>query len=133
MNHKSLSIRCAALLLLLLGVSGCRGAPQAAPVDPALARQTLVRVLESWREGRSVRHWKQQTPPVVIQDADWQAGRSLSDFELLESGRAQDANLRCPVRLVLRDEQGRERQQQVVYLVGTDPVLTVFRDPFASL
>ena len=39
-----------------------------------------------------------------------------------------NANLRCPVKLSLRDLQGRPVTRRVTYMVGTDPQITVFRE-----
>ena len=47
---------------------------------------------------------------------------------MLEPGRDDDANLRIPVRLVVREPDGREAEKQVKYVVGTDPTITVFRE-----
>ncbi len=66
----------------------------------------------------------------MIQDRDWETGSTLVAFEVRGAGKAEDANLLCDVRLKLRGAGGREVEKDVTYIVGTDPVLTVFRKVF---
>ena len=113
---------------MLLLVAGCATRETAAAVDPARARQTLVRVLDGWKDGRKIESFRAETPEVVVQDMDWKRGCALVDYEMLGEGQAVDANLNCDVRLTIRDPQGKESDKTVRYIVGTDPVLTVFRE-----
>lgn len=119
----------AAVLFLILTVCGCGGgySPEANRVDPEQARDMLESVLISWQLGDTPQFWRQQDPQVVIQDVDWSAGKKLEEFELLDEGKAIDANLHCRVRLKLVDPQQGELEQTVTYLVTTSPNLTVFR------
>lgn len=107
---------------------GCGGRVTVDPVNPAQARETLQKVLQSWQQGESPGDWRQKSPPVVVQDPDWSAGLKLKNYELVGTGKPLDANLYCEVKLTLTDPQKGERQKSVTYVVGTDPVLTVFRD-----
>ncbi len=119
--------------IILLGTMVCVALPgcmtrRAHPVDAARARQTLQNVLESWQRGDSPSQWRKLSPAVVIQDVDWQAGRLLESFTLVGNGTARDANLYCQVKLTFADESTGPQEKMVMYVVGTDPVLTVFRD-----
>ena len=67
---------------------------------------------------------------MVVQDRDWQQGVELVDYEIAGPGDAQDANLICDVQLTLRGSDGTSTEKTVTYIVGTDPVLTVFRKVF---
>jgi len=107
--------------------AGCGGKPAHA-VNPDTARQTLRAALDAWKAGEKPDDLKQHSPPVVVQDFDWQGGARLVDYQVLGDGDCMDANLRCPVRLTLRDARGQAAQKEVVYLVGTSPQLTVFRE-----
>ena len=119
----------ASLWLLLTVCAGCGPALQTAnPVDPDRARETLHSILESWQRGETPESWKQRSPEVVVQDRDWSMGATLKEFTIIGRGEARDANLYCPVKLVLDERQGGPQQRTVTYVVGTDPVLTVFRD-----
>lgn len=110
-------------------VLGCSGeGRRAAPVDPPRAREALRTVLESWKKGATPDTLKAGTPPIVVQDFDWMAGRRLLAFEVQGDGRDDDANLRIPVNLTLQGPDGRELQKAVSYVVGTSPSITVFRE-----
>jgi hypothetical protein len=61
---------------------------------------------------------------------DWETGYRLVDYEVIGDGKKEDANLRCPVQLSLRDPKGRPVNKRMTYIVGTSPAITVFRDIF---
>jgi hypothetical protein len=123
--------RLLSLILLTVALAaddGCRAGPRrAALVDEELARQSLREVLETWKNGGSLEALRQNSP-IVAQDMDWRTGSVLLRYEILGEGKNDDANLRCPVKLTLRDQRGREVKKQVTYIIGTDPVITVFRE-----
>jgi len=117
---------CAAILIAVF-VCGCGNEMATYPVDPDEARSTLDAVLTSWQEGATPESWQSESPSVVVQDADWSRGAKLKDYEIIEPTEAIDANLHCEVRLTLDVPQQGEVQKTVKYVVGTSPVLTVFR------
>jgi len=107
-------------------VSGC-GEQRAAAVDVELARSTLTEVLEHWKKGGTIEELRKRSPEIVAQEALWSNGRILQDFAAVDDGRAEDANWFCEVELTLAPEDGGEpEKKKVTYVVGTDPVLTVF-------
>ncbi|GIW85891.1 MAG: hypothetical protein KatS3mg108_0215 [Isosphaeraceae bacterium] len=109
-------------------VAGCGGPPRAAPVEPELARRALRVALDGWKSGAKPADLKSATPPMTVQDLDWLSGLALVEYEVVGPGRDDDANLRIPVDLVLRDPEGRELRKRVSYVVGTSPSVTVFRE-----
>jgi hypothetical protein len=117
-------------VLLGLTIFGCGGDYSAAAhrVDPETARSTLNSVLDGWKAGDNPDAWQQKSPSVVIQDFDWKGGAKLLSYEILTT-EAIDANLHCQVKLSLISPTGNETEKTVTYLVGTSPVLTVFRGP----
>jgi hypothetical protein len=116
------------VLVCLVAVVGCaKGPPVAAPVEPDKALVALRNALDAWKAGQSIDSLRSATPPIVAQDIDWMKGAKLAEYELLNDGKAEDANLRVPVRLTIRDAQGRAATKTVNYIVGTDRTLTVFR------
>ncbi len=121
------SVRLALFVPLAAFVAGCGDKPVAAPVEPDKARQTLRTALDAWKDGQAIETLSQATPPIVAQDFDWMAGSKLTDYQLLDEGQPEDANLRVKVKLSLRDKQGQSATKTVIYVVGTDPKLTVFR------
>ena len=115
----------------LLAACGCSSqGPRAAPVDPDVARSTLRTVLDAWKSGETPESLQNRSPSIVAQDMDWKMGHQLIDYAIEGEGEAVDANLYSPVRLQLRSPEGRESTKNVRYIVGTDPVLTVFREMF---
>ncbi|MGV3484450.1 MAG: hypothetical protein ACO1RT_08530 [Planctomycetaceae bacterium] len=115
------------LLVALASLSAC-SQPRAAAVGPALAKATLVKVLEHWRQGGTIDELRQGTRPVVVQEAHWSNGQVLQEFNIVDDGRIEDANLFSEVELTLQAPGGGDAvKKTVTYVVGTDPVLTVFR------
>lgn len=108
--------------------SGCFGQERAAAVDPGRARRALQTALESWKKGDTIEQLRSNSPSIVAQDFDWMAGARLVDYEVTGDGKDDDANLRIPVKLSLRTAQGKDLSKSVSYVVGTSPVLTVFRE-----
>jgi hypothetical protein len=116
------------LTVLWFSLSGCAGEPRARAVDVELARATLIQVLEHWKSEGTIEELRESSPEIVVQEAHWSAGRRLKEFSLAGDGRAEDANWFCEVELTLLSESGGEpTKKTVTYVVGTDPVLTVFR------
>ena len=70
---------------------------------------------------------RQQTPEVVVGDADWKLGRRLVGYQI-GSGMFDGKNLRVPVTLTIAQPPRGNRQLVVNYIVGTQPVVTLFRD-----
>lgn len=115
-------------LLLLLPTAGCSDTIVPAAVRPDLARDTLVSALTAWKSGQPPDQLQTQSPSIVVQDLDWVSGATLQDFKLQSDGEAVGANLSIEVELALTEPGGKPSTRKVWYLVGTDPVLTVFRD-----
>jgi hypothetical protein len=107
---------------------GCTGASVAEPVEPAKARDALRATLDAWKSGSQADDLKSHPMAIVARDMDWQAGWKLLDYELQGEGKAVDANLLCRVTLELADPQGARKKEDVQYVVGTSPVVTVFRE-----
>lgn len=132
---RSLSVRCVAprrgallcLALLVLCAAGCGGG--AARLDRALADQSLVRCLDTWKEGRPAASLADESPAIVCVDDDWNAGVKLTSYEILHGSAVEDGfNVHVSVALQLQDQDGRAVSREVPYVVGTSPQITVFRD-----
>jgi hypothetical protein len=125
-------IRVYGLLCLTLGslfACGCGTGPRrAGPVDVELARDSLRAALESWKKGEPPETLRDRYPSITIQDMDWKTGYVLVNYELRDGEKEDASNLHCPVRLTVRDPQGKEVKKPVTYVIGTDPVITVFRE-----
>lgn len=118
---------CLASLFAMLS-AGCGDRLQTAqPVDRERAIAALRTTLESWQAGGTPADLRERNPEIVAQDISWSDGARLLEYDLLELPQPVDANLLCSVRLRLAPAGGQPTERTVVYIVGTDPVLTVFR------
>jgi len=123
-------------VLTILLLPGCSDSSRAHAVDVRHARDAIKIALDQWKKGDSPRSLASSSTPMIVQDFEWQAGAKLLDYQLIDDGKAYDANLRIQVKLTLTgDESWSKRTDQttekkVWYLVGTTPAVTVFRDPF---
>jgi len=118
-------------LLATLFFAGCSGSSQAHAVDPSLARVSLKTALDQWKKGEGPKSLESSATPMTIQDLDWAAGAKLIDYQLVDDGKAQDANLLVQVKLTLSNpdkDKGKSAEKKVWYVVGTSPSVTVFRD-----
>lgn len=111
---------------VVAAAAGC-GTSGPAAVQPELARTTLTQVLDGWKAGQSPDAWRQQDPEIVVQDRDWTNGVELLGYEIVGPGEPRDANLYCEVKLKLKKGGQALVEESATYVVGTDPVLTVFR------
>jgi hypothetical protein len=109
-------------------LAGCSGSQRAAAVDPARAREALTTALDGWKKGDTPTSLKDGSPAITVQDLDWLAGAKLLAYEVTGDGKAVEANLYVPVKLTLKTPEGREIKKSVSYVVGTSPIVTVFRD-----
>lgn len=107
-------------------VGGC--AETSAPVNSGKARDSLKTVLDSWKSGGTIESLKNGSPSIIVQDMDWDAGSQLVSYQILSEGKDDDANLRIPVKLSLRDPSGKQTEKSVSYVVSTSPAITVFRE-----
>jgi hypothetical protein len=132
--YGTLGILLASLVALAtLFLSGCSGSSQAHAVDPPRAREALKLALDQWKGGAEPRSFSSSATPMTVQDFDWAAGAKLIDYQIVDDGKAADANLRVQVKLALSGsgkDKGQIHEKMVWYLVGTSPSVTVFRDMF---
>jgi len=110
--------------LLMLLVSGCQKTADSLPLDQAQAREACNEFLTAWKDGKKVADLK---PKIIGRDSDWEAGKKLEAFEILPEERKEGPNLHLTVRRTLKDDKGRSIRQEVLFVVGTSPVITVFR------
>jgi hypothetical protein len=113
-------------LLVAAALVGCQQTSRDLPLDQDVARSACERALMAWQEGKAPADLK---PEIVVGDHDWKSGRKLVAFEMLPEDEFNDGtNLHIPVRLTLQDDTGKESSADALYVVGTSPVITVFRD-----
>ncbi|MCO6453883.1 MAG: hypothetical protein J5I93_01095 [Pirellulaceae bacterium] len=113
------------LAAIALTSPGCGGGPRLT-LDKDVARQALAAFLDSWVRGERLEELRSRPQAIVGSDPDWSAGRKLMRYKI---GQETDdgTNLHVDAEVVLGSERGAEVTQQVTYIVGTSPVVTVFR------
>lgn len=117
-----------AMLLVVLWFLGCgprSGNPR--PLDRDLALRSLDVFLTVWRDGSGLESLKQQTPPIVSNDPDWGAGAKLVAFEVLPATEDDGSNLYVDVKMQLAEAE-RAQERKIRFVIGTAPVVSVFRD-----
>ena len=129
-KHRPLRAVAAGLgMLTMLFASACSGQPRA--VDVPLAREALKATMEQWKNGGDIKSVQASGTPVIAQDPDWRAGAKLMDYQILDDGNPENANLRVQVKLTLSTPdkgKGKPVEKKASYVVGTSPSVTVYRD-----
>jgi len=126
MNRPSLTslARRVAALAFLVTTCGCDTSARSLHLDEVQARESLTNSLEAWKAGKTSDDLK---PEIIMSDWDWKAGNTLVDYEFLSDERSDGTNLHIPVRLSLKDAKGKSSKPEVIYVVGTSPVITISR------
>ncbi len=116
-------------VLAVLVLSGCSGSSRAGAVDAPLAREALKMALDHWKNGEDPNSLASSGTPMTAQDFEWAAGAKLIDYQILDEGKVEDANLRVQVKITL-GPQGKSKavEKKASYVIGTSPSVTVFRD-----
>jgi hypothetical protein len=120
--------RAACQLVLLwpvcLGVGcGFGGAPS---VDPELAQTSLTTFLDAWKEERTPESLRDGSPEIIVGEHRWKSQMRLLSYEVQPPTMNDGANLHVPVALELEDSEGTRSTEEVTYIVGTRPKITVF-------
>ena len=121
-------------MLATLFLPGCGDPSRAHAVNELTARDALKTALDGWKKGETPTSFATASPPMIVQDFEWESGAKLLDYQLVDDGKAYDANLRVQVKLKLAEGKGKaaaageDSEKTVWYLVGTSPKVTVFRD-----
>jgi hypothetical protein len=113
------------MLLSSILLVGCK--PQAAPTDPNVAQQSLETMLKAWKDGGKSADLKSGQPEIIAVDDDWDSGVKLKSYRSIGTPFDDGKNLHCTIELTLVTKAGREYKREIVYIVGTSPVITIFR------
>ncbi len=103
---------------------GCEQNARSLTVNETTAREACTKFLTAWKEGKKI----EDLAPIVGNDSDWATGRTLESFEILPEERSDGANLHFKVRRTIKTPKGTVQTNEVSYVVGTSPVVTVFRE-----
>jgi hypothetical protein len=113
------------IVLLCALTAGCRRTAADLDLDQPTAREACTTFLTAWKAGKQAGDLK---PKIIGRDHSWDEGAKLVDFELLADEQSDGVTLFIPVRLTLKNADGKESKTNVTYAVATDPVVTVIRD-----
>lgn len=113
-------------LIMLPPLVGCGGSGIGSGGNEE-ARAALNKALDAWKAGRSAAEMRSEDPEIVVGDSDWKQGKKLVAYEI-GSGMFDGKNLRVPVTLTVAQPPRGNRKLVVNYIVGTRPVITIFRD-----
>lgn len=115
------------IAVILVLFCGCQKTARDLPLDKDVARQSLTAFLESWSQGQPPESLQARVPAIVGVDPDWRSGRRLVQFET-ESEMDDGTNMHITTKLVFGSERGQDPAATVTYIVGTSPVITIFRN-----
>jgi hypothetical protein len=112
----------------LVFLAGCGGQRLPLPGDPGQALEALRSALNAWARGENAASLRGGAAPIHVVDGDWDRGLLLEKYQQTPTAQLSGPNLRCPVRLSLRDKAGRPFQKQVVYLIETGERISIVRE-----
>jgi|JI9StandDraft_1071089.scaffolds.fasta_scaffold05823_2 hypothetical protein len=112
-------------MFVLLTFVGCSGAPR--PSNSQTALQSLEKMLETWKTGGTAADLKTGQPSVIAVDDDWERKATLIAYQVQPNPFDDGVNLHYTVQLTLKNAKGKEVKKEQVYIVGTNPVITIFR------
>ena len=112
------------LVMLCVVMAGCSRSARSLSLSQPKAKEACTAFLTAWKAGKKV---GDLSPKIVGRDSDWETGKKLESFEILPGEHSDGTNLHLTVRQTLKDDKGREIKQEVAYVVGTSPIVTVFR------
>jgi hypothetical protein len=112
---------------VLTPLGGCNQGARSLMLDQDVARQSLETFLKSWQEGKAPADLKNATPAIIVGDADWEAGKKLVEYKRLPEEKSDGTNLHMVAELTLRRADGNLSKRKINYVVGTSPVITIFR------
>lgn len=111
-------------MMAILGcLTGCENSARDYPLNADVAHASLEKALTAWVEGKKPDDLK---PEIIMGDFTWDSGKKLVSFEILTDGESSDGtNLHIKVNRKF-NTNGKESESQVLYIVGTSPVITIF-------
>ena len=127
MIHCPFLYRLRALIVLMLLAAcdaGCQRTSRDLSLDIEQARNACGTFLDAWKEGQQPDALR---PGITGADFEWASGHKLISYEILPDEFNDGTNLHISVRLKLQDDEGKESSSNALYIVGTSPVVTVFR------
>lgn len=119
------------LLILVIAVVtaslvGCSSSPQAT-ADSNLSQSTLCKVLDAWKAGSQATSLRDQAPPIIVGDHQWDAGYKLVSYSLVGVPHEMGGSVQFNVELRMLNTQLEECEEEGQYMITTSPAITVIR------
>jgi hypothetical protein len=118
------------IVLALCLVPGC-GKSLGPDADPDQADRVLETALQAWKSGKTPEDLEKGQPSILMNEDDWRTGKRLLDFKM-EKGALSGRQVRCRVRITLREKDDKTVERSAVYIIDTTPRIVIVRDSFAS-
>jgi hypothetical protein len=97
-------------------------------LDQELARQSFTAFLDAWKQGQRLEDLKTRSPAIIAGDEDWSAGKKLVGYTVSPQEFNDGTNLHLTAELQLGSgKKSKAGKTAVSYVVGTSPVVTIFR------
>ena len=127
-------IALAAVACASAALGGCGGSNYDPPETPTSeeARAALVTALDAWKSGEAVDALAKREPAVHVSDHDWSSSTVLKDYQFSGEPEIHGNKIRMEVTLLLQRAGQSARRTPAVYLVSTQPVISVVRSDIAE-
>ena len=112
--------------LLVCGWSAGCGFGQTPAVNESIAHDSLITFLDAWSGGETPDDLQ---PNIIGKDPAWTAGEKLVSYEIVDE-KTTGTSLHISAKLTLENSNGEKKTPMATYIVGTSPVVTVFRDEY---
>jgi hypothetical protein len=118
-----------AVALAMTGACGCApNGRQPPPLDRIVAQKALETVLTAWKNGRRPESLREERPPIVVGEPDWEQGWHLISHRAGKTSWDDGSNQYVEMVLTLRKDAGAPMERTVTYVISTSPVITVIRE-----
>lgn len=113
---------CGGFLLL----AGCDQGARSLSLDKDQARESLNKFLQCWMDGGEAKSLSTQKPSIIGRDPAWDQGTKLLSYSLVQES-SDGTNLHVTAELHFQGTGEETQSRHIRYVVGTSPVITVFR------
>jgi hypothetical protein len=108
-----------------LTLAGCGPRVLEPKGDAQSARVALEEGLAAWKSGQPAEDFSE--PPLVVNDPDWKAARSLQTFEITEEPSLQGTHWRVFAQITVRGEGRADVSERVCYAVTLGHPVSIVR------
>ena len=113
--------------LVCLLFAGCLGDSLPPATDAAKGREAMTKVLDIWMKGGKAADLKNASPSIVAYDPDWEAGHTLTKYEIAPTDKRIGVDLLLRVTLSLKRTDGKSQDKNVSFSVAIGSPTVVLR------